>query len=591
MAGKEISIDIAMNAREVQRGVKDVDAALEQVADSLDDVASDAQKAGEKVADGIGDGAKDAAHDTDRATRDISDSLDDVARDARKAGDKAGDELADGITDGAKDAADSTERVEKSFKDLADASKRETKAAGDNIKKHVEEGAEGASEAMGTFKDETVANLSQTVSSFRGDMGDIAQLAQDTLGGVVADLGPIGMAAGAAGAVGLGLVSAAFEKAQEKEEEFREHVSELASTMIEDGGDAARVLETMADSLDSLATETDKGNVNLEKLAKVADDLDVPFRDLTSAYADGGDALDAYIDLLDARIKSEGDAAAAAVEDARVANSARQTATKSLRDERDMLVEKQKEYDAATEKAKLQAETEADAMRARSELMDTYQGELESAMGSYGDFQDAETGAMDPAGYIAAMQARMDATTNFHANIQTLATQFGLTADEVQAIADQGVDFAPMLQSIIDSGMGEEYAEQVRAMLTGGQAIVDGTPVNANIEVQSDADDASAAIDDAAKDRSTNIKTDADTKPAAAAIDQVADKKRTATITTEADTSAASRALAAFITRQRSITIGANMNLLAAQQALDRFLQPRTRHVTADLRDREGKQL
>ncbi|MBP1326735.1 hypothetical protein JOF28_001967 [Leucobacter exalbidus] len=618
MAGFEI--DIAANARDFQRGTKDVEAALEDVADALDDVARDAQLAGEEMGDGLGDGAQDGAKQTAKSTGDMSRSLKEVGDDAERAGRELGDEIGDGakdaerateratddiskslkdvekdaeragrelgdeIGDGAKDAGTSVERVEKSFKELADASKRSTTKVGNDLKTDVKRGTDGASEAVGEFKDEAISNLSETVSSFRGEAEDIAQIAQDTLGGVVANLGPVGMAAGVAGAVGIGLIIAEIEKAKEAEQEFRENVAELADTLIETGGDGADAIAAIADRMRGLATETDKNAMDFDKLRGMAEDMKVPFADLAQAYASGDGDLQKYIKNLDKRIDAEILAAQESTKYVEGATLGTTALGLELEKQRDQLKGVADQYKEAGEDAAAWEESGGAAIAARAEAMDTLQGELDEAIGTWGDYIDAETGAVDPAGYLEGMQARMDATANFNTNVQDMATEFGLTQEEVQTILDQGVEFAPMLQSILDSGMGETYAEQVRSMLGGGQAILDGTPLNSTITAESNTEDAEAGLEKTrATERTATVKGTADTRDADRSLEATRAKRRTATITGRADTSAAERSLEATRSKTRTAIIAAKADTTAARASLDGLTKALTISVGVNL--------
>ncbi len=193
--------------------------------------------------------------------------------------------------------------------------------------------------------------------------------------------------------------------------------------------------------------------------------------------------------------------------------------------------------------------------------MEALQDELDDAVNSYDDFIDADTKAADPAAYIAAMQERMNAASNFNTNVQELAKNTGLSFEETQAILEQGVDFAPMLAAIMAGGpeMQAQYAGQIRAMLDGGQSIIDGTETTATITTKTDSQDAERQLDAAATERQAPVKATADTKTADTQLDQTANKQRTAKIVASVDTSSAEAALTRFINRQRTATITAEV--------------------------------
>lgn len=500
--------------------------------------------------------------DMSKALDDVSDSLDDVARDAARAADRAGDDLGDEISDGAKDAEKGVDRLERSFKEMADNARRESKEAGDAVRRNVRD---GAGEAVQEFGDEAKQNIAETFSSFRGEAEDFAQIAQDTFGGVISNLGPLGMAAGAAGALGIGLILAEFEKGKISEQEFRERVAQLTEVLIETGGEGAESVQALADNLKELAAPTDAGARNLAQIRREAEKANIPFEELATAYAQGSGSLDKYLEQLNEAIAAEQQRSREATQGMEGSIVGTTSYGLELEGIRDRINGIAKEQEAAKEAERLWLESGGAAIQARAEAMATLQGEIDSAIGKWGEYYNAETGAVDPAGYIGAMQARMAATSNFNTNVQTLAKQFGLSFEETQYILDQGVDFAPMLQSIIDSGLGDQFAAQVQAAVGGGQEIIEGTPLGATVSVAADTSAAEAELDGASEPRQAEITAEPETSAAARALDTLATQNRKATITAEADLSAARRALDSFIAERRVAV------------------------VTVEARDREGR--
>lgn len=491
-------------------------------------------------------GTKDMSSSLD----DVADSLDDVARDAAKAGSKAGDE----ISDGAKEGERSVDRLERSFKDMADTARRESKTAGDSMGRDMKTGSGQAGEAVKEFGDEAKQNIAETFSSFRGEAEDFAQIAQDTFGGVISNLGPVGVAAGVAGALGIGMIMSEFEKAKEKEQEFRERVAELTQVLIDTGGEGADAVAHIADQLAELAAPTDDGARSLAQIRLEAEKAQIPFTELANAYAGGQGSLTDYMGQLDELIAMEQRRAREATEGMEGSIIGTTTYGLELEKIRDNIKGVAEEQEAAAEAERLYMESGGALALARSEAMGTLQGELDESIGVWNEYKDAETGALDPAGYLAAMEARMSATANFNTNVQTIAAQFGLSFEETQAILDQGVDFAPMLQSIIDAGLGEQFAGQVQAAVGGGQEIIDGTPLGATVTVDAETGTAQAQLDETAEARETTVEAIPEVSRAQRALDEVATKNRTATITAVANTATASNAIDRLV-EDRLVTI------------------------------------
>lgn len=203
MAGP-LTLDIAANTRQAQAQVKDLGGALDNVADSLDDLAREADRKGDK---------------TERALEGIERSADDVTDALGEAGRK----------------------MERTFGEMVQDAKKADKAVanvGDSGGKSFDKIKAGADEV----RSEGFSNLSEAVSSFRGDIEDLGQVGQDTLGGLasaVAGTGPgglVGALALAAGAAGLGLVTAGLEEAKRKQEENNQAAADWASAYMDSAG-------------------------------------------------------------------------------------------------------------------------------------------------------------------------------------------------------------------------------------------------------------------------------------------------------------------------------------------------------------------
>ncbi|MBL5972431.1 MAG: hypothetical protein D3X82_01275 [Candidatus Leucobacter sulfamidivorax] len=493
---------------------------------------------------------KDFLNGIKRGVIEPLEDVSDVLQDVKKDGDRAGEQLEDSMRDAQKD----TEKLAREYDEL-NKKVREAGRGGRDIGDGVKAGTDRAAEATAEFKDEALQNLSETVSSFRGDASDIAQVVQDTFGGVVSNLGPLGAAAGVAGAIGIGLMMKGFEDAEKAEQEFRERVQELAQVLIETGGEGADALDAVADRLMDMVAPTDENAISLSKLRREAELSGVEFRDLALAYAGAGGDLNAFIE--------KSDEAAEAARDAQLA--AQQSSTESVLAAGEQYVATAEVSQGLRDLADAQAEAAAEARlfnetglasaAARAEQMRTLQGELDEVMGSWDEYQDKETGALDPAGYITAMQARRDATANFNTNVQQLATEFGLSHDEVQAILDQGVDFAPMLQSILDSGMGAEYASQVRSMLDGGQAIVDGSPINQTVTAVAETETAGERFAALVAPQTARITAEADTKHATLQLDDFTSRRRTAAVEAVVNTGTANTILNNWVNQQRDVYV------------------------------------
>lgn len=152
------------------------------------------------------------------AFKDLEDAASDAGKDGARGLDKLEDEL--------KDVQRQSEKTERATKDIGDT--------GAKSFSHIKEGAQELTQEVGQ-------NLGETVSSIRGDFSDLGQVGQDTLGGLaatVAGMGPAGLVGAlalAAGAIGLGAVSAGFDDLSAKQERLKEQSAEWAQAYMEAG--------------------------------------------------------------------------------------------------------------------------------------------------------------------------------------------------------------------------------------------------------------------------------------------------------------------------------------------------------------------
>ncbi|WP_157553777.1 hypothetical protein [Microbacterium hominis] len=225
------------------------------------------------------------------------DAFKDMERAATDAG-RDGSRSVGTLEDALRDAQRQSERLEDSLNDVGDGGRRGME--------HIRGGAQELQQEIGS-------NLGEAVSSFRGDMSDLGQVGQDTFGGLaatVAGLGPgglIGALALAAGAAGLGLVTAGLQDAEERQERLAESAAEWAKAYQEAGTTILNASQIVARGQDIFGdpekykeAETNAKNWGVELSTAVA------------AMAGSDSAISAVNDALDAQTKALEDNAAGA---------------------------------------------------------------------------------------------------------------------------------------------------------------------------------------------------------------------------------------------------------------------------------------
>lgn len=240
MASKRFEIDMALNASDVAKGAKDGQKALADLEQAVGDVADASGDAGDDVS-AFTRKIVDAARQAGKSDDDIKDALRTYgvnAKEAERAIGRVGDEFKDTGRKGDRALDD----LEDSFRDVQRQSEKLSDSV-DNFDGVGRRAFAGTKEAAKEATQELGQNLGETVSSIRGDLSDLGQVGQDTLGGLAASLaggGPAGIAGAAAlaaGAVGLGLVTAEIEKQHERVEKLKEYFSEAWREAVEGGRD------------------------------------------------------------------------------------------------------------------------------------------------------------------------------------------------------------------------------------------------------------------------------------------------------------------------------------------------------------------
>lgn len=216
------------------------------------------------------------------------------AKDASKAISQLADEIEDAGAGGARDV----DKLEDALKDTARQAKRTEDAVGDVGERGFRKLGDKGAEVSGELRQ----NLGETFSSFRGDLEDLPQIAQDTLGGLAGSgaLGGIpGLAATAAGAAGLGLIIGAMDVIDERNEALQQRANDLAKAFMDAGTNVMNATAVAAASADVL-TDNDKR----KEVQAYADALGVDLATAVRAYVGDANAM-AVVDKIAADAKAE----------------------------------------------------------------------------------------------------------------------------------------------------------------------------------------------------------------------------------------------------------------------------------------------
>lgn len=237
MAQNAVNINILSNERQAVKGAENVADAFEDVSDRLHDLT----KEGDKSTDRMEQDFRDLTKAADRSSDALKDKFRAAYRDVRKASESTADDVV-------RDQRRMGERSQE---------------VGQEIRQNLGEG---------------IANAA------RGDFESLSDTIGDTFGGAVAGIGGIGFAAvGAAGALGVGALVAAFQQAEEQRKKLEERAADLASAYIDAGTSALDAMTIASRAQDYLTNPEQRKEA--EALAKA---LGVDVADAARALA--GDA-------------------------------------------------------------------------------------------------------------------------------------------------------------------------------------------------------------------------------------------------------------------------------------------------------------
>lgn len=425
--------------------------------------------------------------DVEEALDDVADSLDDVARDSKR----TGDNLADGIEDAGRDITRSNERVEASFRGLADTAKKESKQAGDALGREVKDGTSRAKEGVDEFGREAQSTLKETGASFDGTVESGVDAIQEIGANALAGFGAAGVGIGLALAATIGIAISEGQKAADAINQAKERAGELANELGAVDGDLSRIdlggkfrewgVE-IADSREFFEIWQDSAKTNLDIAAEAArragGDFTTYFRamsgldadDAKKALADNAAAIEAN----QARIQKLRDDnplasifSAAVIADIDNQNGKIAENSKAIEAANAVTADAVATNERLTQATRQETEAAAAAQAAqdlRTQQISSLDAAYDDAAGSVEDYVNKETGIFDTAAYITAMQAREQALLDYQTTLETSSL-----SPQAKAFIDaQGVDAAATFLAGYASANPEQQAELNRIWTEGG---------------------------------------------------------------------------------------------------------------------------
>ncbi|TDW50998.1 hypothetical protein EDF52_10286 [Curtobacterium sp. PhB42] len=602
MAGG-FSIGVAADTRAFEAGVKaGIIDPIEDAQDALEDLG----KSGDKAADGLSDGLQESEKSLGKLGREAKDAGNDIERgmkDAERATDRLGDagkEAGNDLEKGLKHAQRQTNLTADDYKAMTAKVEAETR----KLKQQGKDSFTPAAESSAAFKDEAVSNLSEVASSFDGSATSIVDLFQGTLGGIITELGPLGLAAGTAAAVGIGLIGTAFSQSGEDSDAFKERVKSMTDELVSEFSDSGDAVSALDKKLREWASDTEKYGTSLVQLQKDAKSVDRSFKDWASTIA-GGTTKE--LKGLQKQVKDtaqEQRRLAASVDTTAGADrsASREASKKADALTKDVLPAIQQQIEAnqnakdaeealaaangkSVKEYRRYVEAQTAAKEANDSFADSMQSLAEQSAESTSDILD--NSALSAEKYIRDTQKRQAADAEYYANLSTVGKE--VPADVLNYLKEQGDAFSQELATYL-AATPEQQAQILETWKTaaGAGTDIDGPTVKAKGDT-SDVDKKTAEKGKETKAGPTSkLKADAkDVDKTTAAKGR--EKKDGPTLKFRDDTSEIDKAIARY--RDKKVT-GPTVKFLADTSAVDAAAaRIRNNPITQTVNQRIGKRV
>lgn len=338
-----------------------------------------------------------------RGTTNVEDSLDDVS---------------DSLNEMAKDGDKATEDLTKSFRELQKEASRAGREAGDGIGTNLKKGFKEASQGAEDLAENTKSNAKEVGASFDGSIESIVDGFQGLAAEAFEGFGPAGVAAGVAVAAGIGLASQSIIQTEEQAKAARDRIRELGLAIIESGGDGA-VLDYVTENLKNIVTNSDDATKKFKdilalskKFPALAEDVGL----MAVAFAGNSDAADVMI----AKLKAAADAEQALSGDVANGDTAFEERAKELRRTADELKRIQDEAKLAQQAEEDWLASGGAEIEGKRKAIEGINGAYDDAVNSVTDFLNKETGVLDVEAYLKGIDDRKKALEEYQGFLATI---------------------------------------------------------------------------------------------------------------------------------------------------------------------------
>ncbi len=391
-----------------------------------------------------------------RAGRDVADQLEQVA-----------DSL-DQVATESKAGADTLEtKFTDAYKTVRTESSKTGKAIGDDI----HDGTRKAAEGVDDFKGEAKSSAKEAAASFSGEFSDVGDLIQEVLANAFEGFGPAGLAAGAAAAAGIGLLIKGLQDAADAAAATKQATIDLAGELADVKGNPAALdwaaklrtqLSEIVDTKEWWEFWQDQPKTRLEQWSKAAKQYGLSIADMARSSTGDMGALERVTRQLDEQInrlnatyvQTAGGGAEwqAAQPDLAALTALRDELTRqagSVAAASDMYRTMQEAIGGVTTTT---TETLPAASTATSDYTRAVQTALDGAGQSWEDY--ITKGKVNLAEYNKAIESERAAIVKYESNLRT-ASQ-ALSGEALAYIQALGPAAAPLLQAYIDAPLAQK---------------------------------------------------------------------------------------------------------------------------------------
>lgn len=410
-----------------------------------------------------------------KGTADVERSLEDVADSL--------DELADDTKTSSRDAADTLERR---FSDAFDKVKTEARTTGRKIGDDIHDGARRAEDGMNELGDEAGQTAREAAASFTGSAEDIVDAFQEVAANAFRGFGPAGQAAGLLAAAGLGILYTSLEDAADEAADTKQAVIDLADELVGvDGNPAAlRWAERLRTTLTQIANDKqwfefwqDQPTTRLEEWSRKAREYGVDMAQIARAISGDHRAQADVVDQLNRRYETlgiayrNGDESAAAAMGSVAAFRDELTNTISTTGDAVNL------YGQLNDALSGIDDAAADSADATAAYQESVADSLDQAGRGWEKF--AKDGRVALADYTDALEEQLAAVDTFEANLTKASST--LTDEALGYLKRLGPEAAPLLEAFLDAP-AKEQKRAAAAWDKLGKATSDGYEQGADLE-------------------------------------------------------------------------------------------------------------